>query len=167
MKRNFVKMLMTTFVTIGAFLTVTPAVHAQNLICDLLPFLKSFSGLGLQAICGTGDGNQAVTAGASLIRFGLQLIFVGIIIVAIYIIIKAAVKYIQSEGDETKIGEAQKAIKSVFVGIASLFVGIIGIVIVLAFFNASGAVDTSGVTQDPTGGQIGVIENFFDTLLGR
>ena len=68
----------------------------------------------------------------------ISFVFIGIILIAVYIIIRAGVKYIQSQGDEGKIGEAQKAIKSVFIGIGLLFVGIVGIVLVLAFFNATG-----------------------------
>lgn len=162
MKRNFIKLLMVSLISLGAFVTVVPEkVSAQNLICNIFPFLQSFDGLGLSTICGQGTGTEAVNAGANFIRFGLQLVFVGIIIVAIYIIIKAAVKYIQSEGDDTKIQEAQKAIKSVFIGIASLFVGIIGIVIVLAFFSATGAVNEN-ISNPGTGT---IIDDFFNTLL--
>ncbi|MEP7103843.1 MAG: hypothetical protein ABI721_04000 [Candidatus Dojkabacteria bacterium] len=112
-------------------------VHAQNLICTIFPFIQNL-GFGAGTLCGDQvDGSVAVGAGVSLVRLALQLIFIGIIVVSIYIIIRAAIKYIRSEGDDTKIQEAQKAIKSVFIGIAALFIGIIGIVIILAFFNAS------------------------------
>lgn len=86
-------------------------------------------------------GNAGQTA-TSLVRswanLGITLLFIGIILIAVYIIVKAAITYIQSQGDEGKIAEAQKAIKSVFIGIALLFVGIIGIILVLAFFNGTG-----------------------------
>lgn len=128
---------------------VPQTVHAQNIICTIFPFLNGVA--FASGVCGDtqNQGQAAVSAGAGLVRLGLQLVFVGIIVVAIYIIIRAALKYIRSEGDDSKIQEAQKAIKSVFVGIAALFIGIIGIVIVLAFFNAT--VQQPGI--DPTTGQ--------------
>lgn len=123
-----------------------PQVHAQNLICTIFPFIQNL-GFGAGSLCGVVDGEPAVTAAVSLVRLALQLIFIGIIIISIYIIIRAAVKYIRSEGDDTKIQEAQKAIKSVFIGIAALFIGIIGIVIILAFFNASVGGDLNEVNN--------------------
>lgn len=82
-------------------------------------------------------GQIATTTLRGWVNLGITLLFIAIILIAIFIIVQAAVKYIQSQGDEGKIAEAQKAIKSVFIGIALLFVGIIGIVLVLAFFSAT------------------------------
>ncbi|MBL8014882.1 MAG: hypothetical protein JNK26_01685 [Candidatus Doudnabacteria bacterium] len=97
-------------------------------ICDALGIKNNLGGAGQTA--------------AGLVRtwvnLGITLLFIGIILIAVYIIVKAAITYIQSQGDEGKIAEAQKAIKSVFIGIALLFVGIIGIILVLAFFGATG-----------------------------
>jgi uncharacterized membrane protein YidH (DUF202 family) len=111
-----------------------------NLICRIFPFLDNL-GFVNSTLCGEGDGSETAATVADYVQLALSLIFVAIVIIAIYIIIKAAIKYIRSEGDEDKIQEAQKAIKSVFVGIAALFVGIIGLVLVLAFFQATGAID--------------------------
>jgi len=119
-------------------LAFAPQVHAQsqNLICTVFPFIKDL-GFGIGSLCTDKvEGKSAIDAIVALVRLALQLVFIGIIIISIYIIIRAALKYIRSEGDESKIQEAQKAIKSVFIGIAALFIGIIGIVIILAFFNA-------------------------------
>lgn len=130
------------FFPITSIISAVP-IHAQNLVCRIFPFLNAVTSFGISSICGNLDGTQAATQTYGLIQLVLNLIFIGIIIVSIYIIIKAAVKYIQSEGDDKKIQEAQKAIKSVFIGIAALFIGIIGIILVLAFFNATGAVNNA------------------------
>lgn len=82
-------------------------------------------------------GETAATTVRTWVNLGITILFIGIILLAVFIIVQAAIKYIQSQGDEGKIAEAQKAIKSVFIGIALLFVGIIGIVLVLAFFSAT------------------------------
>ncbi|MEO6728961.1 MAG: hypothetical protein ABIM99_03500 [Candidatus Dojkabacteria bacterium] len=143
MKLSLKKTLSVAVLAISLFgfnnLIFAPQVNAQetNLICNIFPFIKNL-GFGAGSLCGDVNGKPAVDAAVALVRLALQLVFVGIIVISIYIIIRAAVKYIRSEGDESKIQEAQKAIKSVFIGIAALFIGIIGIVIILAFFNVSG-----------------------------
>jgi hypothetical protein len=152
-KNSFIKLSLVLGLAFSlfAFNTVTtPQVtHAQNLVCTVFPFLTSVP--FARGVCGNTatEGQSAVSEGVTLVRLALQLVFVGIIIVSIYIIIRAALKYIRSEGDDTKIQEAQKAIKSVFVGIAALFIGVIGIVIILAFFQADvGGGDTDTIIQD-------------------
>jgi hypothetical protein len=142
------------FLFSGVFLPFSPLVsqvHAQNLVCKIFPFIGSITFWNINSLCGGGDSQGALTKAKSFVSDAVttvgSLIFIGIIVVAVYIIIKAAVKYIRSEGDETKIGEAQKAIKNVFLGIAALFVGIIGIVLIIAIFNAGGAIGTTDINQ--------------------
>jgi len=104
----------------------------------------------IKPICDAlGIKDDAATSQTAVIDFTtnrinqvLSLIFIGIIIISVFIIIQAGVKYIQSQGDEGQIAEAQKAIKSVFIGIAVLFVGIIGIILILAFFGGTGLIGT-------------------------
>lgn len=114
----------------------------QSIICDWIPFLNDIPAVN-QSICtpGTAGASGAVESTVAFIRIGLSFVFIGIIVIAVYVIVKAAVKYIRSEGNEEKIQEAQKAIKQVFVGIGALFVGLIGLVIIIAFFNATGAIN--------------------------
>src|SRR5690606_26169469 len=119
-----------------------------NLICRIFPFLAKAEAFNINAICGNVDSTEVGNSIQSTITLITTLIFIVIILFAVFIIIKAAVKYIRSEGDDTKIQEAQKAIKSVFVGIAALFIGVIGIIIVLAFFNVGDAIDQNEVNSD-------------------
>lgn len=145
---------------------VRPVQAQQSPLCTIFPFLQGIQLFG--GICNINDqnvegevNNVATTAG-SLVSFGLSLIFVGIIAVAVYVIIKAAIKYIRSEGDEAKIEEAQKAIKTVFMGVGALLVGIVGLVIILVFFQSSGAL---AGPQDGTG--VDLIDNFLNGLGGN
>lgn len=160
---------MIAFVGLASLTVSMPqTVSAQTSVCTVFPFLETIGLFGIgSSLCGTTDasdtGAKAATAAANMIQLVLQLIFIGIIVVAVYVIIKSALKYIRSEGEEAKVQEAQKAIKTVFVGVAALFIGILGIVLVLAFFQASGAVDTEN-TQE-TG--LPVIQQFLDQLFGR
>ncbi|RMD77221.1 hypothetical protein D6810_01530 [Candidatus Dojkabacteria bacterium] len=130
-----------------------------NVLCKLFPLINSVA----SSFCAGGNDSAIVEGAASdaanLIRFALQLVFVGIVGVAIYVIVKAALKYIRSEGEKESVEQARAAIKTVFAGIAALFVGIVGLVLVIAFFNASGALnvgESSGIR---------VIDTFKDSLL--
>ncbi len=121
-----------------------------NLVCKVFPFLQNIKFDYIQQLCGTGQeitSQTAVQQGVLLVQTLVSLIFVGIIIIAVYVIIKAAIKYIRSEGNDEKIQEAQKAIKSVFIGLVALFVGIIGLVLILVIFNALGAVNSATVND--------------------
>jgi len=115
-----------------------------SVLCDIFPFIKSIGAFGIGSICEGGAevptkvglAEQAV----NVARLAASFIFIGIIVIAVYIVIKAAIKYIRSEGDKDKITEAQKAIKSVFVGLIALFVGVIGLVLILVLFDAATAI---------------------------
>lgn len=116
----------------------------NSIICVIFPFIKNIESFGISTLC---TGTSTATAGATIrstFNLIVSLVFAAIIIFAIFIIIKSAITYIRSEGDETKIQQAQKAIKSVFIGIAALFVGLIGIIIIIAFFGAGNALSNSG-----------------------
>ncbi len=117
-------------------------------LCTFLP----------QALCetfGLGSGAEASANAGTVVRrwidLGVTVLFAAIVIIAVYVIVTNAVKYIQSQGEEGKIQEATKAIKSVFIGIALLFVGIVGLVLVLAFFGGSGLLDQGVDCEDQCG----------------
>ena len=145
-------------IMVGAFLFAAPLIspmltvsaQSRNLICTVFPFINSVGAFGISSLCSPSGIDADSTSNTIRSTFNLivSLIFVAIIIFSIYVIIRAAIKYIRSEGDPAKIEEAQKAIKSVFIGIAALFVGLIGIVIIIAFFGAGGALTTNQVNND-------------------
>lgn len=98
--------------------------------------------LGCDIIGGQGNVDAIVGSTGGLIRLGFSLIFVVIIVIGIAMIVKAAFTIIRSEGDSSKIEEGYKTLKGVWIGVGLIFVGIIGVVVVLAFFNAE-VVDTN------------------------
>jgi hypothetical protein len=141
---------------------------STNAICVIFPFLNSITIFDVnEALCGggttQGTAEQAADATLSIIRLATSFIFIAIIVIAVFIIIKAAIKYIRSEGDESKVQEAQKAIKTVFIGVAALFVGILGIVLVLAFFQVASPSDTTGLEQSNLPD---FLVDFFNSLTG-
>lgn len=143
--------LVSVFMPVMTVSAQVETASGSNLICTVFPFIRNIGAFGISNLC---TGLSPDTAGSTIrATFNLivSLIFVAIIIFSIYVIIKAAIKYIRSEGDPAKIEEAQKAIKSVFVGIAALFIGLIGIIIILAFFNVSnvGTVDSGTELNNP------------------
>lgn len=142
MKKSLFAIFMLVFGVVGLF--VTPGVvqasgtslgEGKVGVCTFIAPICNALGINTD-----NPGQVATTTVRGWINLGITLLFIGIILIAVFIIVQAAIKYIQSQGDEGKIAEAQKAIKSVFIGIALLFVGIIGIVLVLAFFNAGGLI---------------------------
>lgn len=120
----------------------TPA-QAQFGICQLLgPIGQPFG-------CSNGEFGNVNVAGDYLlprVQFVLSLLFVGLILFAIFYVVRAAITYIQSQGQPDKIAEATKAIRAVFVGLGALFVGIAGILLVLSFFG--GPLSGSGENQN-------------------
>jgi uncharacterized membrane protein len=135
-----------------------------SVVCQFLPFLRGIDFINKNVCTPTDDTDDSETLQTStattirnLLQVGLSLVFVGIIAIAIYIIIKAAIKYIRSEGDEKKVEEAQKAIKTVFIGVAALIIGIIGIVVITILLGAGGVFGEG--TETCTG------IPFLDTLL--
>ncbi len=109
---------------------VSPVIAQGTDLCSVFgPLCNTFTDGGDTP----GDASRFVV---NRIQIIIGLVFIVIIIVAVFIIVKSGVKYIQSQGEEGQIAEATKAIQSVFIGIAMLFLGVIGIVLLLAFFNA-------------------------------
>lgn len=109
-------------------------------ICSIIkPICDAILGEGNTSFSGTTAYNFLAT------RFNtiLSIAFLAIILLGVYVVISAGIKFIRSQGDSGKIGEAQKAIQSVFLGIGAMFVGIVGIVLVLAFFGGTGILNNT------------------------
>ncbi len=137
------KMMGVALTTLMLFLYAPTAVSAAGVnICTFIGPLCT--ALNIDPENPTGAGDAALTFVRSRGELILSLVFIGIILLSVVIIIQAGVKYIQSQGDETKIQESTKAIKSVFIGIGVLIVGIAGLILVLVFFNATGFLTSSG-----------------------
>jgi uncharacterized membrane protein len=161
LKLSLAVLFMLTFVLAVPFLNnttkiisgegIVSSVSAQNgtsVLCTIFPFLEGIAFAG--NLCGGDSGaSNAVGLGITLVQTALSLVFVGIISVAVYTIIRAALKYIRAEGDDSKVEEAQKSIKRVFIGIGALLVGIIGLAIIISLFGATGGLNTqSGIDTE-------------------
>lgn len=120
-------------------LTLSTAVYAQTdstSLCGLFP-------------CDQYTQDSKNIDVGSLIKFGLSAVFVAIIIIGIFSVIRAALKIIQSEGDPKKLEEGTNVLKGVWFGLVIIFLGVFGIIFILIFFNAQGAVDPN--TNFPPG----------------
>jgi len=84
-----------------------------------------------------------------IIRIGIASIFAIIIIYGIIMVVRATIRIIRSEGDPTKVQEGFGIIRGVILGIVIIFVGLIGMIIVIAFFNAGSIVN---ITPQPPAG---------------
>lgn len=150
--------LATFMFAVASFLPINQVtVNAQdNLICKLFPFIGDID--ITSGLCG-GDAGQTASSIGEWLKFGLSLIFIGIIIIAVVSIIKAAIEYIRSEGDEGKVQEASKSIKSVFIGIGALIVGLVGLAIVLTVIGADESLNTPDTPDNA-----GIVDNFLNSL---
>lgn len=112
-------------------------------ICEIFPFLKGirlFGGVCVINEDNIGLGLSEFTRGVlAILRFAASMIFVVIVAIAVFVIIKSSIKIILSNGDPQKVKDAQDGIKSVFWGITWLILGIVGLVILLTFFQSTGA----------------------------
>lgn len=86
---------------------------------------------------GTVNEDTAINYVVRRANLGITLAFLGVIIVSVYIVIKNGVKYVNSQGENGQIEEANKAMKYVFIGIAMLFIGLLGIILFLGFFGGT------------------------------
>lgn len=84
-----------------------------------------------------------------IIRIGVASIFALIIVYGIIMVIRATIRIIRSEGDPLKLQEGFGIVRGVILGIVIIFVGLIGMVVVIAFFNAGSIVN---VTPQPPSG---------------
>lgn len=132
------KIFLTLFIAVAGFTFFAPPqiAEAQVGVCDFIgPICEA---IGIKTTNGADAEDIAIQFLESRIQFILGILFVGIVVLAVFIIISAGIKYIQSQGDESKIEEANKAIKNVFIGIAILIIGVVGVFVALIFFNALG-----------------------------
>jgi len=123
MKKFFKTALFTAGTFLAAMVGLPVPAHAQS--TSLVPsFIQDiFDSL-----------NNPADYVTSRIRLGIILALGVVILIAVVYSILAAIKYISSQGDEGKVAEAKKAITAILSGIAALFIAIVGIVLVLVFF---------------------------------
>ncbi len=126
------KYLLATLLILPILLVILPmSVHAQN-DPSFLPeqILNLFNLLGPQ-----GSGTAAFIT--SRIRVALFIALGVIIVVAVVYALIASFRYIQSQGDPSKIEDAQKAIKAIFFGIAAMMIAVVGVILVFVFFGTT------------------------------
>lgn len=72
----------------------------------------------------------------SRIRLVVAIMLIALVLFSIVYALMASFKYVRSQGDPGQIEEAQKAIKAIWMGVASLFISIIGMVLVINIFGS-------------------------------
>lgn len=145
MKKRLFKIPLILISTFTLIVSSGIQVNAQTTspVCEIFPFLKGIKLFGGMCVINEdtiGLGLSEFARGIlAILRFTASTIFVVIVAIAVFVIIKASIKVILSEGDSQQVKEAHSAIRSVFWGIASLILSIIGLVILLVFFQSTGA----------------------------
>lgn len=84
----------------------------------------------------------------------VYLFIIIVLVVGVIYTVKAALTYVQAEGDEKKVGAARASMKSVLFGVATMFLALIGLVLLQTLFKGDGT----------GGGLKGAIQSFLDSL---
>lgn len=123
---------------VAAFLTGSP-VYAQEYVPNWIQtIIKS---LGLEQ-----GGDGPVGWAKIRVRWGLTILFVIVFIMAIIYSALAAIKFISSQGDSSKLEESKGAVKAILMGFAAMIICIVGIFVILWIFDA-GADFNNAVTN--------------------
>lgn len=76
------------------------------------------------------------------VKMGLTILFVGVFIVAIFYSALAAIKFISSQGDASKLEESKGAVKAILMGFAAMILSIVGIFAVIFILGGTSAPPT-------------------------
>ncbi len=71
------------------------------------------------------------------VRFGLVVALGVVVLVAVIFSIIAAIKYISSQGDESKVESAKKSVANILIGLAVLFIAFVGIILIFTIFGVT------------------------------
>lgn len=118
-----------------SFFTPTYAGSEDLGLCDFFPCSESQQSPNLDE-----DVNSAAE---NLFIFVTTFSFTGIILVGIYYILRGSVQIIWAQGDASAVEKGFSKIKGVYVGIIILFVGLIGLVVLIVFFDGGSIFTTS------------------------
>ncbi len=90
-------------------------------------------------LSGSGDPQEYVQ---DRVKAGLTILFVVVFLVAIVYSALAAIKFISSQGDASKLEESKGAVKAILFGFAAMLLAIIGIFVVLWWLGSTSDLDT-------------------------
>jgi ABC-type Fe3+ transport system permease subunit len=105
-------------------------VYAQDYVPSWIE--KIISALGLS----DNDGDGPVGWAKDRVKWALTILFVVVFIIAIVYSALAAIKFISSQGDASKLEESKGAVKAILMGFAAMIIAIVGIFIILWIFEA-------------------------------
>ena len=98
----------------------------------------------------TGAGHTPSTYVNNRVKSGLTMLFVGVFIVAIVYSALAAIKFISSQGDSSKLEQSKAAVKAILMGFAAMLVAIIGIFVILWVLGATSTPGQEIIIDQPT-----------------
>jgi len=100
---------------------------------------KIITGFGFQ---GEGTPNP-IGQVRTRVQWGITLLFVGVFVVAIVYSALAAIKFISSQGDSSKLEESKAAVKAILMGFAAMLIAIVGIFIIVWVFDRQAQINTT------------------------
>lgn len=78
----------------------------------------------------------------SRVQWAIIVLFVVVFIIAIVYSALAAIKFISSQGEASKLEESKGAVKAILMGFAAMLISIIGIFFIVWLFNREARIDT-------------------------
>ena len=81
-------------------------------------------------------GGSPVSWARARVQWALTILFVVVFVVAIIYSAMAAMKFISSQGDSSKLEESKAAVKAILMGFAAMIIAIVGIFIIFWLFGA-------------------------------
>jgi len=76
------------------------------------------------------------------VQWAITILFIVVFVIAIVYSAMAAIKFISSQGDASKLEESKGAVKAILMGFAAMLLSIIGIFFVVWLFNRSTTIQT-------------------------
>lgn len=95
----------------------------------------------------TGDPQDYVN---KRVKAGLTILFIVVFLVAIAYSALAAIKFISSQGDASKLEESKAAIKAILMGFAAMLIAIIGVFVILWWLGGDPSLETEIPIEPPT-----------------
>jgi len=76
------------------------------------------------------------------VQWAVTILFIVVFVIAVVYSALAAIKFISSQGDASKLEESKGAVKAILMGFAAMLISIIGIFFIVWLFNRQTSIDT-------------------------
>lgn len=119
------------------FVSPVLAAEGEGWIPEYIEKIISSFGFGKE-----GAGAEPVTEVKQRVQWAITILFVVVFVIAVVYSALAAIKFISSQGDASKLEESKGAVKAILMGFAAMLISIIGIFFIVWLFNREANIET-------------------------